>query len=262
MRYVLLLVMMCLSVEATPPNLLRELGARRRAMEVVAFPTNGLVAYWSMDSVSGDTVFDTWSTNNATTTGSPLFGAEYGKRLDGVNFVAASSQSMVSDNNASISDYPFTISFWAKPVAGADFSTGENLVYAGVSQNNTRSYSHMLQVGDTGARIFGRGTSFTWSDYTFPASTTNYVHAVGVFEHTTKRVLYINGQSVVTNTASVTYTSDASRMRIYAGRNVAFHTTIIYSSGSADEIAFFNRAISSNEVSELYNDGAGRFYTP
>ena len=32
MRYVLLLVMLCLSVEATPPNLLRELGARRRAM--------------------------------------------------------------------------------------------------------------------------------------------------------------------------------------------------------------------------------------
>ena len=32
MRYLLLLVMMCLSVEATPPNLLRELGARRRAM--------------------------------------------------------------------------------------------------------------------------------------------------------------------------------------------------------------------------------------
>ena len=70
--------------------------------------------------------------------------------------------------------------------------------------------------------------------------------------------LYVDGARVATGTApSGAITVD--RLTLGARRTPA--AGLLYD-GLLDEIAIWNRALSSNEVSEIYNNGKGRFYTP
>ena len=268
MRYVLLLVMMCLSAEATPPNLLRELGARRRAQPMAqsTFPTNGLLTYWSMDSVSGDTVFDTFGSNNGTAVGSPLFGTEYGKHLEGINLNGSNQRIIVPAANSLANLDERTVSLWmnAETWGGGGYGRlidSRGLSTAGItmalSENNTtygiRAMHVVVNFSDN-IPLVVTGDDSLWLGEWF--------HITYVLNSNGVGKVYINGNETTyrrQDTGSGSVVDDSARDIIIGAREDRTDRSF---DGSLDEISIWNRALTSNEVSTIYNNGAGRFYTP
>ena len=258
MRYLLLLVMLCLSVEATPPNLLRELGARRRAAAQVAFPTNGLVAYWSFDSVSGNTVEDTFGDNDGTAVGEPLFGTEYGVNGDGVRLVAAETQSITvtHDDSLNFTASSFSISAWFNTS-----TTGVRQFIASKRDENTGDGGYSLRVNeDSKIRAgVGRGGNNTFFSTIGTYADGQWHHVVFVGSRDANAMyLYVNGVLDATSGAWSTRPMDTTNNFTIGNEP----DSVGFFNGSLDEIAIWNRALTDDEVSEIYNDGKGRFYTP
>ena len=213
--------------------------------------TDGLVLYWSMDSVSGTNVFDTFGDNDGTTVGTPLFDSAYGKYLDGVRL---SGTNQYITGTVAVS-YPFTLSIWVRP------SISKDVALFGISHpSNSAQYKFIRRRADNAFSIAARDTG---TNVSTDSKSTNYpngswYHVVGVFASATSRELYVNGVSVATSSTSVVLSGETV---VSLGRLRATDS-VLNMQGDADEASIWNRALSSNEVSEIYNNGAGRFYTP
>ena len=69
--------------------------------------------------------------------------------------------------------------------------------------------------------------------------------------------MYYNGVAVATSTITDALTSTIINTEPF-GIGAALARSALYFKGTIDELAIFNRALSSTEISNLYNDGAGR----
>ena len=209
---------------------------------------NGLVAYWSMDSVSGKTVFDKFGDNDATAVNSPLFGSEYGKHLDGMSTSSNSLSHLSADSAWSGGDV--TINFWLYVDEVNEyprlFFTGDTATTNGLRLLRDGGNLELRSTIDGVAQARKRApfSLDTWIMVTFGVSG-------GVPFLVTD----------VTNTASDgSGTLNAGALTVtMIGRHAAGTNPVV---SYFDEVAIWNRALSSNEVSELYNNGAGKFYTP
>jgi hypothetical protein len=112
----------------------------------------------------------------------------------------------------------------------------------------------MSTSGTTFAFQVGNGTWGTVSS-TYTAGT--WHHIVGTWDGSTVR-LYKDGSAVGTpvSKASVTYTSTGFSLGRYYGDTISAQMF----DGQIDEVAIFNRALSSTEVTALYNSGNGNQY--
>ena len=258
------------SYDARTADYLRAWGIGAAAQ--VAFPTNGLVAYWSMDSVSGNTVEDTFGSNDGTAVGEPLFGTEYGKYLNGVN-LNGSSQYISVPNAPSISfgngatDSPFSVSAWIKMDDAKSFRAvqkydNSNREWLLGTANDSKLYFYLVDssLGDPNGHIA------RYYNTALTSRTGEWINITGVYtaesggESAVNDIsVYLNGVRVddATSNGAGTYVAIGSVAPLWIGR-----LSSAYANGSIDEVAIWNRALSSNEVSEIYNNGAGKFYTP
>lgn len=219
-----------------------------RRADAYQYPT-GLVAYYSFDSVSGNTVFDTFGSNDGTAVGTPLFGSSYGKYLEGVN-LNGSSQYISAPNSVIDGLVSMSIAYWFK-------TTTANLRVMSIG----RTGAEMLRTGVTsGSLLF-----FTLNDGTsYGATGTNIVtdgewhHCAATYDASTIR-LYYDGVEVSTESKS-DFDFSLSVADLVIG---ARYTKVdIFYDGSLDEITVFNRALSSNEVYRIGNTNNPVFYTP
>jgi hypothetical protein len=225
------------------------------------FPTDGLVAYWSMDSVSGTTVFDDYGTNNATARGTYSFGSVESMNGDSVLIERPTDDTsqgvLVSAPNADLSHSNMTVSAWVRDIQ-------DQIQWRGIVSKTDGNWARgwgLYYNSSTSVRFFAG--NYTSAGATASITQRKWTHIVGVVTAIGEPVLlYVDGELAATgqNATSTLLTSTAidSQYIGATGSGLAYGARGVY----IDEVAIWNRALSSNEVSEIYNNGVGKFYTP
>ena len=207
--------------------------------------TTNIVSYWKLDDASGnaaDSVGSNPLTNNNTITyanTNPLIN-------NYAHFVSASSQ-WFTVPSFTISA-AFSISFWIKRA-----TTGN---YQGFWTNGTGSGSsntiEIATVNDDKIHYSNFNTEIITSATL--TSTSTWYHVVVTQDGSGNAIVYVNGSSSATGTVTHAGTTDSYDI----GR--VHYNTAEYYNGNMDEIGLWSRVLTSSEVTQLYNGGAGLQY--
>lgn len=195
----------------------------------------GLVSGYPMEGNS----HDIFNSNDGTDT-SVTYGTSYGKVNQGASFNGTSSK--ISIGVLPVTNTAFSLSCWVN-VSTFDSSgrrvlslNGDNLIIdiqaSGVIQANYWSGSNYLTINATGN------------------STGTWYHVVYV-QNGNAQALYINGVSKGTATATLPTLSS------FTTNYIGSTGTSAYFQGDIDELYFWSKALSSQEIADLYNSGTG-----
>lgn len=220
--------------------------------------TDNLVSYYKLDESSGnaaDSVGSNTLTNNGTTAFAP------GKINNGADLEAGSSNYFsIADASQTGLDFTgdFSLSCWLKfeslpsssqfGILDKWLSTGDQLSY--LIDYNTN--------GTAGIRVFtsstGGGAGVAGGQANFTASTATWYHLV-VSKSGTTTTVYIDDSSVgtITNSNAI---FDGTSALFLGNENDASR----FFDGIIDEVGLWSRALTSGEVTTLYNGGAGIQY--
>jgi hypothetical protein len=195
----------------------------------------GLVEYWAMRT-NGTTVLAEYGTNTGTAVNGVLFGGDYGKRDGGAYFDGVDDYIRITGTATPTNIW--TMSLWINPQAATnpkviDFETGrvvfEFVPGAGEGFDGWRIFDG-LSVGS----LVTNSRTNQWSHWTITQSGTTIA-------------FYLNGGVTRTTTSSG---KPIGGTGIIGSRFSADQT---FYKGSIDEVAIWSRALSSNEVYQLYN---------
>lgn len=203
--------------------------------------TTNLVAYYKMDGDATDSV----GSADGTVIGATL---TTGKINQGYSFEAISNDNITINGLSDISSTSNkTIAFWSKPNITADgyfFDCTDRFVISPF-QNTVKSYAHY---DGTSWKLFGSSTDVengVWQFIVFVWSSSG-----------TQLTVYKDG-SQLGSTASVS----AKAISGFNKRICAVHSGGGGSyNGILDEFGIWTRALTSTEVTELYNSGDGLEY--
>jgi len=221
--------------------------------------TDNLVSYWKLEEASG-TRIDELATNDLTPTATP--GNAIGKIDNAVALASASSQFLSKVDNASLD---FTTAFsWQSWVYLTDFADN-NTVSSKWNYQTDGSWATQVRADFKiqtfiAATVDDAGVNYGIGDTIF--STATWYHIVVVYDGTLAAAdrlkIYVNGDP---ETLSITGTIPASLLNSAASLNVGFWNGLNrYMNGRIDESAVWSRALSSTEVTSLYNGGSGSHY--
>ena len=210
-------------------------------------PTDGLVAWYTMDNIAGSTLVDEQGVYNGTINGAISGTGVIGQALDfdGVNdYVALSTVPDRGDNSQ------YTLSVWFRHTGAQSTSIVEQVFSFGNSIGF--SYSHS-------SAVF-RGAVFTRNSSGSFASSGNKVIAGDVWVHL---VVVCNGGTITPYFDGVpssalawngTYgTPTFSGMRLGCGGDSG-GVPINFFNGKIDMVRLYNRALSQEEVTALYEE--------
>ena len=182
---------------------------------------------------------------NMTGTNGPTFSTDvpvemfsrYSVSLDGTDDYM--DVGTVSDLNGSIS--AVTLSAWI------NISSFGRAIMSGGSSGSDRFY---LQAFNSTNFRYGSGSGF--HDFTVPTiSTSTWVH-VGIVHNGTSATLYLNG---VASSSGVQTVESPNANYGTAFKVGSYYTGSTYFPGLIDEVAVFNSALSSTNITAIYNSG-------
>lgn len=203
---------------------------------------NDLVSYWKLDEASGtraDSVGSNHLTDNNTV------GSTTGILNSCADFVAASSERLSIADNATLRPATFSFSFWYKT------STSDRFALSKISGNSGYD-AGLTTAGNLFIRI-GTGSAVPLVTDVITTHNGNWHHCVGTYDGTTYR-LYRDGVQRATGTHA--YSSAISQPFYLGVRN----NLSDYWNGQIDEVGFWSRHLTADEVTELYNSSSGKAY--
>lgn len=214
----------------------------------------GLVSYWKFDETSGTTASDSHGSNNGTANNSRVFwtawkinnGADFTKGDDNINIPTSLVNTWL--NWASV----ITLAFWVKRNS---INSSQTLFIARTSANNA-----WIQVdfnSNNTLRLGGRSQTSDWyqqisTSWTY-TSTSDWYFIAAEFDYVWNRLkCYINNTQVFNTwvsfwSSTLNFTSNLLSIG-------SFNNTSGFYNWLIDELAIYNRALSSSEISELYNN--------
>lgn len=221
--------------------------------------STGLVGYWTFDGpdISGTRAKDRSGQNNhGTLTNGPV--QAVGRIGQALNFDGVNDYVDIGDKSSMEGLSEISVSAWIKT---NQITADGEIVTKGAAgqavwllfQNDIGSVS-----GRTNMFTFavGNGSTLTRIEgATGIAKVEQWTHVVGVWKQSPETInLYVNGvQDSSTPTLSgVTMTTGADSVRI--GDDGSLGGTNVFN-GLIDEVRFYNRALSADEVRKLYNMG-------
>ena len=203
--------------------------------------STNLVSYYKLDNISDSAGPNTLTNNNSVT-----FVA--GKIGNAANFVRASSQYLYCADSTSLSiTGDLSISFWM--YLSSSPSTGQ--VYGIFAK--TASYTAYYQNSGGTLRLTTQINGGAYNDFNYTFSTSTWYH-VALTKGSTTMTFYVNGVLVSSGSTSATQADNTNNF--YIGQEGSNN----YFDGKIDEFAIYNRAISADEVSQLFNSGRGNAY--
>jgi Concanavalin A-like lectin/glucanases superfamily len=219
---------------------------------------DNLVSYYKLDEASGNRA-DSHGSNTLTDVNSVL--GVTGKINNGADFETSSTQSLtITDASQSGLDITgsMSLSFWmnletAIPSAGNQYEIASKTAFA---SGNYGWDLYLLNQGGAQRLYFAQsanGTSFTQPFWSFSPSTSTWYHIVVVQTVGTNVELYINGTSQGTGSAVASNFNNNGNFYLARG----FSNNL---DGILDEFGIWSRALTSAEVTSLYNAGAGLAY--
>ncbi|MBU1038852.1 DUF2341 domain-containing protein [Patescibacteria group bacterium] len=209
---------------------------------------DGLVGYWKMDEASwngtaGEVVDSSGNGNNGTANGGMTTStAKYGKGalLDGTDdyISCGTSSNFIFGSNS------HTFSAWVK---GTSFTNSYNYIFS-VGDNVTGQQSGF---GITsGGNLFHSAYSSPLVTFTNTISTGNWYHVVLVHKDGISYV-YVNGE--LKNQQNITM--NVATGKCYIGSHTG--ASSFFNNGSMDDVRVYNRALSGQEVADLYSWAPG-----
>ncbi len=204
------------------------------------------IGHWKMNGDSTD------SSVNGNNGADASMSYSAGKIGDAADFDGADSK--ISMGSPSIIDNIFstggTIAFWMNANTAGESDTGTLF--------NKGQYLLIMNSG-TGSLNFQQVFSGTNGNWTFPINAGEYNHIAFVYDNsltTNNPIVYVNGVLVIitklaTPTGVVT-ADDAGIMVI--GNNTGATSTF---DGQIDELRMYNKVLSTEEISAIYNSGVG-----
>ena len=230
--------------------------------------TNGLVGYWTMDGRDikwGDTgteVKDISGNNNhGAVSGLTVASVTPGKLGQGLQFNGTSDYVSIPDTdslsftNGSGTDLPYSISVWVymrdiTQTAGmvSKWLSGDHCEYLLFIDSGTLRIQNYSWYSDP---MIGRSVSLSASNQN------KWIHITATYtgsETNAGLALFVDGVRVdTTNTGWGTYTgTQNSDVPVRIG---AFDGAANFLNGKIDDVRIYNRALSANEVADLYNIG-------
>jgi hypothetical protein len=204
--------------------------------------TDGLISYYSFDGNGNDAT----GYINTSVTGATNITGKIGQAysFDGVNdVITRNSTGLITGNNAR------TIAFWFQLNNFGGANKNSLLAY-GVGNNQQMSILDINNGGSQDARFWGYFADFNSGVTT---SLNTWYHLTYTHDGTTSK-LYING--AYANGATLSLNTQATNLTIGYENLFATH----YSTIKMDELGLWNRALSSAEISQLYNNANGYAY--
>lgn len=222
----------------------------------MALDTN-LVSYWKLDESSGnatDSVGGFTLTNNNTAT----YAA--GKINNGANFVAGSSQSLSTTNTLGISGGAISMAGWVKVDTQPSGDNVRFISHFDTASSRSATQLYYKDVAGTKSLVFNRLRMNTANDefsYATTLTTSTWYHLAFTYDGATVTG-YLNGMSIGTVSSSGDGSSSAGYS---AGVYIASaQNSSNYLSGMMDEWGIWSRALSADEVSQLYNSNRALAY--
>ncbi len=224
--------------------------------------SSSLLSYWKLDESSGNAA-DSVGTNTLTNVNSVSYSSAV---INNGGVFAKASSKVLQKSSAILGTAPrnFTVSLWVKlnsEVQSGDNNQGYYLFsHQDSAGGGSREQIYINYDYNGGSRILRAGV-YTGSEHEVTKSgnlgTSSWYHIVLTCVSGTL-TLYVNGVSQGTASISGSGTgSGASGTRVGANSDDG---TIRPTDGTIDEVGIWTRGISSTEVSELYNGGAGLQY--
>jgi hypothetical protein len=220
----------------------------------------GLVGWWNFDSnqISGTTVNDLTATNNdGTMVNTPT--QTFGKIGQSLSYDHTQSEKVTLASN--YTDQQGTISAWVKTASGQ----------TGTSKYIMAYYLTSTTVWDMFAFAVGDGNNVFFQKYTgSPAAhnvvqttaalNSNWNHVAGTSNGSTW-LIYINGKLAATSVITGSNTGQWAGDIVTAGTKqtgVGYNHVLLsdyYWGGNLDDVRYYNRVLTANDVAQLYQSG-------
>lgn len=218
--------------------------------------SDNLVSFWKFEGNSNDSV----GANNGTDTNA-LYSSSYGKISQGLYTNSATGYTTVSGVASTFNGTAaWTVNLWFKSVTWATNNRSQHLFGVNTSGSSYLSYACNLSIQEDGALNWyhGNGTSTEnclsepwlfimgkWNMLTVVHDGTRYM----AYMNNAKQIGYRMRQYTSTSTNNLA-TIGASKY------SAVTETTDAY----IDEVGVWSRALSTTEISQLYNSGNGVSY--
>ncbi len=222
--------------------------------------TDGLVSYWAFDEGSGTTAYDSAGSNDGGLVNGPVWTSG---RLGGALDFDGGDDYVQTGNLQTSNINQLTISVWIKPS-----SLGNAVIVdKPLPSHSDPYYQYLFRISDEDTpgqldiELTLNGNRNVWYTSNSVLNTGIWQHLVVTYDGIQKPKIYVNNQEKTTyqfigGDTSGSITGYDTGLRIGKLTNV---NTWPFS-GLIDEVGIWNRALSSSEISQLYNSGSG--YNP
>jgi hypothetical protein len=215
--------------------------------------TTNLLAYYKMDESSGNAADSSGGGFNLTNNNTATFAT--GKINNALSLVLASGQSQSSTAVGLAVTGNFTIQAWYKPTAAGLSAADCYIVFRWDGASN-RNYQLIYEPGTHNTFIGFGGNNYGNTSVTMTAGT--WYHIVATYDGSNVHI-YINNTDGGAVAATINPAS-AGTQTFFVGNITVAGSTTNGCDGLIDEVAVWTRALSSTEVSQLYNSGNGFQY--
>jgi hypothetical protein len=209
-------------------------------------PSNGLIGWWPFNGNAND---ESGNGNNGNVNGAILTNDRFGNSnkaysFDGINDFIEIANTLLPNVNTS-----FSISFW--------FNTNLNTVQAIISESspipNNTNYKYAINFSTVLNVSTSNGISSNGVQSQSQIITGQWIFGSMVYNSSAQNIkVYFNGieEGVISNTI---YSNQNNATQI--GRGIAGGSGIpgAYISGKIDDIGIWNRVLTQQEISDLYN---------
>lgn len=207
-----------------------------------------LVSYWKLDESSGNAA-DSVGSNTGTNSNVTYAAA----KINNGGVFNGSSAELNIGTTSSLKTSSFSISTW---INGDTFATNGRFIFC--NQIHGNYYGWNLNIG-TDSKVYlslqsSAATKHIGSVATL--STGMWYHLVATYDGTTGKI-YINGTENKSEASGLTLAYEAGAEVMIGNRD---GSTVNWFDGIIDEVGIWSRALSSTEVTELYNSGNGKQY--
>lgn len=223
--------------------------------------TTSLTCYWDMDEASGTRVD---SKNGEDLTDNNTVGSTTGKVADAAQFVSVDSEFLSRADSANLSlgaDTSFTVACWVY----IDTIQDSKIVDKEDAAVGTLATEYILGLnGDSTWRArIANGISSTTidSDTGTAINTATWYFLVMIHDASADTFTLRVNDSTETQNSYSSGTQDGVNRLLIGARNVA-GLDDQYFDGRIDEVGFWKKALTAQEVTDLYNAGTGNTYDP
>ncbi len=214
-------------------------------------PTNGLVGWWPFNGNAND---ESGNGNNGTVNGAIITSDRLGNTNSAYNFNGVNNSITVPDNSSNDINGDFTIAAWINCNPGYGSGTGSinNQIVNKWGAGGSGLASFQLCISPTGVpKVYvndGSTTSGVISNLIIPINSWHYL-ITKLSGQTLK--LYIDGFQVDSINNSVVPQSSVYNLNFGQEEfgNISFFN------GKLDDIGIWNRALTQQEITDLYNGG-------